>query len=158
MKKILVVYYSYEGHTARVAKLIQNYYQCDLLELKPIKEMTSKGFAKYFWGGAQVTMRKVPELVAYDLDFDRYDTIFIGTPIWAWTITPPVRSFLLKQNFHQKEVYLFFTHEGGPGRPERIVEKLLKDNKLMSFKGFLDPRNGQDSIENDVLNWLKKIQ
>lgn len=158
MNKILVVYYSYEGHTKRVAKLIQKHYDCVLLAIKPKKEMTSKGFGKYFWGGAQVYMRKIPKLEPFDVNFDLYDTIFIGTPIWAWTITPPVKSFLMEHLFTGKNVYVFYTHEGGPGKVENVVKKLLNDNDLVGSKGFLNAKGSEDQTESDVSHWLKEIE
>ena len=49
MKK-LVVFYSYEGNTKFIAKTIAESINEDILELKPVKDMDSKGFMKFIWG------------------------------------------------------------------------------------------------------------
>lgn len=37
MKKRLIVFYSYTGHTKYIAELIKSKLQCDMCEIKPIK-------------------------------------------------------------------------------------------------------------------------
>jgi len=46
-KKILVVYYSFEGSTRLMAETIAHELKADVLELKPVKDLQSKGFMKY---------------------------------------------------------------------------------------------------------------
>ena len=55
--KTLIVYYSYEGNTKIIAETIGKSIEADIMELKPEKEMTSKGFMKYVWGGRAAVMK-----------------------------------------------------------------------------------------------------
>ncbi len=48
IRKTLVVYYSYEGSTRLIAETIADTLKADILTLKPLEEMTSKGFLKFF--------------------------------------------------------------------------------------------------------------
>ena len=57
MEKI-VIFYSFEGNTKLIAENIAKTIGADLLELKLKKEMKSKGFMKYFWGGKAAIMKK----------------------------------------------------------------------------------------------------
>ncbi|MFX0059578.1 MAG: flavodoxin family protein, partial [Candidatus Heimdallarchaeota archaeon] len=94
MSRILIVYYSLTGHTKFIAETIKAAINADILALKPVKELKSDSSMKYMWGGAQATMKKKPKLEEFSIDPLAYDLIFLGTPVWAWTFTPPIRSFL----------------------------------------------------------------
>ena len=91
--KSLVIFYSFEGNTKLMAENIAQTAEADVLELKPKKEIQSKGFMKYFWGGKAAMMKEKPELLPFDKNIQDYDLIFIGTPVWAWTYSPPLNSF-----------------------------------------------------------------
>jgi multimeric flavodoxin WrbA len=55
-------------------------------------------------------MRTKPELQPFDLDPEEYDVIIIGMPVWAFTMTPAVRSFLNKVKLKDKKIGLFSCH------------------------------------------------
>ena len=119
--KILVVYYSYEGNTRLVADQIKTFFQADMQELKPQADMHSHSFMKYVWGGKMAVMREIPRLEPLQFDPAGYDVIFIGTPIWAWNVTPAINAFLASYKLVDKKIVLFYCHGGGPGK---AVEKL----------------------------------
>lgn len=91
---------------------------------------------KYFRGGKQVMMKETPLLKPYNMDFDKYETIYIGTPVWAFTYTPAIRSFLKQTTLQNKKIVLFCTHEGGPKQTLDNLEKELKGNKIVAKKDF----------------------
>lgn len=48
----------------------------DLLQLEPKNsKIKPKGFMKFVWGGRQVKMGSKPDLMPYEIDFDKYDTV-----------------------------------------------------------------------------------
>jgi menaquinone-dependent protoporphyrinogen IX oxidase len=67
---------------------------------------------KYLRGGKQVMMKETPELEPYQIDLKNHDIIYIGTPVWAFTFTPAIRSFLKHTHLKNKKIVLFCTHEG----------------------------------------------
>lgn len=159
MKKSLILYYSYEGNTKIVAEIIQKRIGSDMESLKPVKEMKTKGFGKYVWGGAKVMMHKKPELVNIQSDIESYDTLWIGTPVWAGTITPPILSLISSDRIKNKEVYLFYTHDGGPGKIEEKFHKLLDpSNHLISSKGIDRSKLSQEDIEKEIHQWIETNQ
>ncbi len=159
MKKSLVVYYSFEGHTKHIADVIAKELNADILRIKPVEELKSKGFGKYFWGGAQVYMKKIPTLEPFDIDFDSYDSIFLGSPIWALTITPPIKSFLMGEYLKDKDVYFFYTHDGGPGKVESIVRKSIeKENRLISTQSIINKKSGIEEIDQQVISWIHSFK
>ena len=156
--KILVVYYSFEGNTKYIAEGIAEATNADLLELKPKKEMRSRGFSKFVWGGAQVYMQKKPELLPYDKNPQDYDVIFIGTPVWAWTLTPVIRSFLSNANINGKRIGLFSCHGGQAGKSFENMKELLPNNTFIGEIDFMEAlKIEREKNLEKAKEWAKKV-
>lgn len=151
--KSIIVYYSLEGSTDMVAKLIQKETGADMLRLVPKKEIPREGFGKYVWGGKQVTFAEKPELQPYTFHAEEYDTVIIGTPIWAGKCTPPIRTFLAEQNLNDKNIYLFACHlGGGADKCFAILKEKLVGNSIKGVMDFTDPENHAYEIELKIKN------
>lgn len=156
--KTLVIYYSYEGNTHFVAETILKHIEADIERIEPVKEMKSKGFGKFIWGGSKVVMGKKPELKPISVDFSDYDKVFVGTPIWAGTYAPPVKTLLETGLLKGKEIIYFYTHEGGHSKAElRAAEVIGKDNKLLGVKDFLNPLKNVALTEADIQSWIQTL-
>ena len=92
--KDLIVYYSLEGNTEYVAQVLKEKLDARVRCLTPKKAYSTKGFAKYFWGGKSAVMAEKPELESYDIDLSEIDRIIFGFPVWASTFAPPIRTFI----------------------------------------------------------------
>jgi len=121
----LVVYYSYEGGTRLIAQTIAAALHSDIMECRPTKDIKSKGLMKYVWGGRQVVFKTHPQLEPFEKNPAEYDTIIIGTPVWAFTYTPAIRSFLSQANLQQKKIGLFCCHEGTKGKTLENLKKTV---------------------------------
>jgi len=149
MKKSLVIYYSFEGNTRLMAENMAQSIDADLLPLVPEKEMESKGFSKYLWGGSQVMMKQKPALMPFQVNPLDYDLILIGTPVWAWTFSPPVATLFQKVNFTNKHIALFTCHGGQNGKTFLHLKKELAGNIILGEIDFLEPltKDKEGSIE-----------
>ena len=157
-QKILVVYYSLTGNNKYIAEIIKEKVNADILELKPTKELNPKGAMKFLWGGFQATMHKKPELEPINLDPLSYDIIFIGTPVWAWTISPPVRTFLSKYDFSGKNVALWISSGGGPGKTLNRFCDTLKDSNILGKIAFVDPlKNSPEEAKQKTIEWVTNL-
>ena len=135
----IVVYYSLEGSTKLIAENVSKELSGDLLELKPVKEeVNPKSFLKFFWGGRQVMQKKKPALEPFSADLEKYSLIVIGTPVWAFTYTPAIRSFLSIAKIKDKKLAFFCCHEGTPGKTLDNLEKELPGNTVIGKKAFLN--------------------
>lgn len=138
MKKSIVINYSFEGNTKFIAESLSRRLDIETYRIKPIKDLKNSGFSKFIWGGKQVFMNELPKLEPIQLNLDVYDKIYLGTPVWAWTIAPAIKT-LLEKHLKDKFIYLFYTHEGGD---QKVIEKgqasLTHYNRLMAAKGFLN--------------------
>ncbi|MDG6224468.1 MAG: flavodoxin [Candidatus Thermoplasmatota archaeon] len=137
--KVLVVYYSSEGNTRLIARHMAKTVNADLLEIKPLKEAKRRGLAKFIVGGGQAMMNKRPEIQPPEKDFEDYDMIFIGTPVWAWTAAPPVISYLEKANIEGKRIALFSSNEGQNGTTFEKMRRYIPENEIVGEEEFYAP-------------------
>ncbi len=79
MSKSIILFYSFEGTTKKVAEYLSEKLNTPGEEIRPINNLKAKGFSKYSIGGGQVIMKKKPELMLIEADLNKYDTIFIGS-------------------------------------------------------------------------------
>jgi flavodoxin len=158
MKK-LVIYYSLDGNTRLIAEHIAKAVEADVLELKPKEEPKSKGFMKYIWGGRQVTLGIKPELCPSNCSPENYDLIFIGTPVWAWTYTPALKTFFSTHPLlSNKKIALFCCHGGGKGSIFNKMKEALKGNQICGEIDFRDPL--KRDTDNNIIKakeWAKNI-
>jgi flavodoxin len=156
-KNILVVYYSFEGNTRFIAEVIAKELGADIQELKPVKDLKSKGFSKYIWGGRQVMTKKAPELQPLEKKPEDYDTIIIGTPVWAYTFAPALRTFFASHKLEGKKVALFMCHGGGP---KEAMAKFETEVSGCTVIGKLDLNNVLDEETEQkkqiTLEWVRK--
>ena len=152
--KVLVAFYSYEGNTRFLAKHIAKSIGADIMEIKPVKEMKSKGFTKYIWGGWQALMGIKPEIHPPDKDWNEYDMIFVGTPVWAWTASPPVMSYLSKTGINGKYVALFCCNEGSRSSTFEKMRLAIPDNEFKGEESFFAPlKKEKDETLMKAVSW-----
>jgi len=157
--KGLIVYYSYEGNTRFVAERIAEFFHMDIQELKPKIDMHSRSFMKYVWGGKMVLMRQKPELEPLRFNPVDYDVVFIGTPVWAWTYTPAINSFLATNPMQEKRIVLFYCHGGGPRGIAEKIKARLAGSILVSEKGFQEPLSWQkEEAALAVRTWCRDLK
>lgn len=159
MKKILVCYYSFEGNTKKIGDFIAKGLKCDVLEIKPKKELKSKGFSKYIWGGSQVVMGKKPEIIIPETNFEQYDTILIGSPIWAGTFAPPIKTLVEGEYIKSKKIGYFYTYDGGAPNAEKKAQESfsINANTMIGIIGLLNVSNKYDEMSAKALNWAQEI-
>jgi flavodoxin len=158
MKKVLVIYYSLDGATEAIAQKLALTLEADVSVLKPLKDFNPKGFIKYILGGYQVIRKQKPELTLINLDFNKYDLIFIGTPVWAGSFTPAVRTLIDSNLINKKKVYLFFTHGGGNNHVLEDAKKIIdKNNTFGGGLGFLSVKKNLGNRLNAAQQWATKI-
>jgi flavodoxin len=151
MGKSLILYYSLEGSTEKIASSLAKKIGADIERVKPIKDIPNKGFSRYLLGGFQVISKKRPKLNPLKLNPNDYDTIIIGSPIWASNITPAISSLLESNLLNKKNIAVFYTFKGGDKDAGIKIKKCVeKNNSLLSILPCL-------SVETDLKNQQKKV-
>ena len=153
--KILTVYFSRSGNTKKVANLIHETVGGDIVEIKTHRTYSSSYAGAILQGGLEKFKNARPELFPLDKNPKDYDVIFVGTPIWWFTVTPAMKSFLETYDLSDKKVFLFLTNGGKPAEAECDFKTLCKgtvcDTLDIRFKG-----RTQDAPDDAIRTWAEK--
>jgi len=90
--KTLVAYYSRTGVTRKAAQAIAEKLEADVEEI--IDRKKRAGVLGFLSGGWDAFRRKTLPIEPTQHDPAEYDLVIVGTPVWANTATPAVRSYL----------------------------------------------------------------
>ncbi len=151
--KTAVVYYSLTGNADFAAKRIAEKLNADLIRLEPEKAYPDSGFRKFFWGGKSAVMGETPGLAGRPFQLADYDCVVLGTPVWAGTFAPPLRT-LIRANagkWREKPVAAFICSGGGPGK---ALDKLKTELDIPSFAASLsliDPKDRPSAENNEKI-------
>jgi len=118
-KKILVVYYSRTQTTKKVAEILAEKLGADLEEIKDTVDRT--GVKGYWLSGKDATLRKLTVLEKSEKDLSNYELVIIGTPIWFWNMSVPVRTYVTENKDKFPQV-AFFCTMGGSGDERAFKE------------------------------------
>lgn len=160
MKKA-IVYYSTSGNTDYVANYISDKIGADLIRIEPQKEYPNKGIRKFLWGGKSAVMGETPALEEYEFDSEKYDCIIFGTPVWASSFTPPIRTFIKenKEKLIDKKIAVFICYMGGGA--DKAIEKLKQSLEIDEFAAeliLIDPKDDKtDEKDKKIDEFCKKI-
>jgi flavodoxin len=135
-KKILVVFYSRTGHTKKIALDLAKKIDADTEEVVDTKDRS--GAMGYMIAGKDASGEKTTEILPSTANPANYTLVVIGTPIWAWNMTPAIRAYITAHKAEFKNV-AFFTSAGST-KPDKIVKKLeaLSGKTAKASAGFFD--------------------
>ena len=164
--KAAIIYYSMSGNTAYVAEKIRTGILSqlkkdseqaggdepvvDMIRIEPVKAFPDSGSSKFLWGGKSAVMKEKPELKPYRFDAGKYDRIIIGTPVWAWTMSPPIRTFIdeNREQLKGKQIGVFVSSGGGGLKAVNRIREFLPVDRLRDVLDLIEPANKQTE-END---------
>ena len=157
--KTLVVYFSAQGHTEEVAHKIAENLGGDTFEIVPKEEYTS-GDLDWTDNNSRVTKEyedeslRNTELVSTTVDnWEEYDTVIIGYPIWWGIAAWPVDTFVKANDFNGKTVIPFCTSSSsGLGESGDLLEKEANGGNWLEGQHFRS--NPSDS---DINNWTDSL-
>ena len=157
--KTLVVYFSATGNTEAAATYIAQETGGDLFELEPAEPYTDEDL-NYSNEDSRVSrehedesLRDV-ELAADTVEnWDEYDTVFIGYPIW-WDIAAwPVNDFVKSNDFTGKTVIPFATSANDDiGESGKLLEEMAGTGNWLEGERF------SSSVSKDaVTEWIEGL-
>lgn len=156
---VLVVYYSATGNTEEVANYIADATGGDLFEVEPAEPYTDADLnwtddnSRVSREHEDESLRDV-ELVSTDVEnWDSYDTVFIGYPIWWGIAAWPMDTFVEANDFTDKTVIPFCTSSSsGIGDSGNLLADLACTGDWQDGERF---RSGAD--EADVQEWVEGL-
>lgn len=169
--KILIAYFSrtgeengvghiQKGNTHIIAEIIAEKVGGNLYEIKPVKDYPINFNECKEVASKEKATKARPAIVGDIGNFDQYDTIFIGYPIWYGDMPMAVYTFLEKYNFDGKKIIPFCTHAGsGLSSTDQQITLACPNAKLLQgfeISGVTAQKNFSES-DKKVSAWLKKI-
>ena len=157
--KTLVVYYSASGNTERVAKDIAEAAGADLFEIVPTEVYTSEDLN---WTNSDShvsrehddeSLRDGPLTTTEVPDWDSYDSVFIGYPIWWGIAAWPVDTFVKNNDFTGKTVIPFATSSSsGMGQSGSLLADMAGTGEWQEGQRFSSGVSGDD-----VQSWVNGL-
>lgn len=157
--KVLVVYYSASGNTARVANDIAEAAGADVFEIVPVEPYTSDDL-NWTNQSSRVSVEhdnpdaRTVELVSTEVpDWDSYSTVFIGYPIWWGIAAWPVNGFVSANDFTGKTVIPFATSSSsGMGESGALLAQLASTGDWQVGQRF-----SSGASASDVQSWVSEL-
>lgn len=157
--KTLVVYYSASGNTERVAKDIAEAAGADLFEIVPTEVYTSEDLnwtnpdSRVSREHDDESLRDVPLTTTEVPDWDSYDTVFIGYPIWWGIAAWPVDTFVKNNDFTGKTVIPFATSSSsGMGQSGSLLADMAGTGEWQEGQRF-----SSGVSRDDVQSWVNGL-
>ena len=143
-----VVYYSLDGNTKEAAQKIAAALGAELIALETEKPMPSGKASRIMYGGMLASAKRTPALKPLSADPAAFDEIILGTPVWAWKIAAPVRTFL-KQYAAEEKITAVFTCSGGADDTKCMAD-LKQLLHHIRYTATLADRHHADAKNNDA--------
>lgn len=156
--KVLVVYFSHGGNTQKLAKEISDQVGGDFRRIEPVNAYP-EGDELYDYTEQEQADDARPEIQNLNIDMSKYDTVFIGYPIWWYTYPQVILTFFDNYDLTGKTIVPFVTHGGsGMSGTEDDMRDYLSDKDVTVLDGLAVSRNDiEEDQSQTVTNWLEEL-
>lgn len=120
--KTLIVYYSRDGSTRKVAEELKGLLGADIEEITEPKGRG--GPIGWIKSGKEASSGMIVQINPTKFDPSGYDVVVLGTPIWAWNVSSPVRSYMVTFKGKLPKVAFFCCMDSKPGETFSVMETL----------------------------------
>lgn len=157
--KTLVVYYSATGNTEDVANYIAGATDADVLKLEPVEPYSADDLRWSDENSRVVYEHDNPEARVMELaaatvdDWESYETVFIGYPIWWGIAAWPVDAFIAANDFTGKTVVPFCTSSSSElGESGDLLAEAAGTGNWLTGERF-----PSSASEEDVREWVESL-
>lgn len=154
--KTLTAFFSASGYTASLAKRVAQAADSDLFEIKPVKTYTD---ADLKWTNplARCNKEKIGKKDVPIADkvenFDEYDMVLIGFPVWYYAAPNIIETFVKSYDFSGKKVALFATSGGSDITKAPAKLQPLMKGEIVGAKLF-----AADAPVSEIKPWLSSLR
>lgn len=141
-----VLYYSQTEKTAVVATALAKRISGDLIEIKDLKNR--KGIIGWIKAALDARGEKITQIEPSFFDTSNYDTLCIGTPVWAGKPTPAINTVINNFEIKGKSIILFITLGGSNYENAlHLIKSKVEANGGNVIKTFAITKSGKKSSE-----------
>ena len=145
------------GNTDLLAEIVAEETGGELFRIETVKEYPTAYDEMLTVATEERTNKEHPELKTSIENFDTYDVIFVGYPIWWGDMPMAMYTFLESYDWNGKTVIPFNTHEGsGQANTVATIKGICEGADVMSgfsVRGSVAQNDGA-SARSIVQNWL----
>lgn len=143
--KYAVLYYSRTENTATAAKALADKISGDLFEIKDLKNR--KGIIGWIRAAMDARGEKTTQIDPSIIDTSNYDTLCIGTPVWAGKPTPAFNTIVKDFEITGKDVIPFLTCGSNYGKALTLMKNAVTSEGGNVIKTFAITNSGKKSDE-----------
>ncbi|MCJ8185975.1 flavodoxin family protein [Lactiplantibacillus pentosus] len=161
--KSIIIYFSRSGSTELLASKVAQRTNADILEIV-VKDTYAANYESTL---ARANLERengtYPELNMQVPDLSQYDTVYLGYPIWAMTLSHPMRSFLTTygSRLTNKQIAPFMTQGGyGQGDSVQQIRQILRQAGASNntyINALVVDGNKVDRADKQVDRWTKQV-
>ena len=149
---------SFDGSsaTATVATYINNITGGDIAKITPVNDYPTDYNGTADAAKSERDRDERPEFLPLDIDPEDYDVIFVGYPMWWYTLPMVMYTFFDAYDFTGKTIIPFDTHAGsGDGGTFETIKEFEPGATVL--EGIAVSGSRADKSEDDVKSWLEKL-
>ena len=141
-----------------IADMIHDEVGGDIAPIIPSKEYQLEYNALADAAKAEVDNNERPAFESLEVNPADYDTIFIGYPIWWYTIPMVLETFFDKYDLSGKTIVPFNTHAGSrDGGTYKTIQEREPNAKVLEGLAIAGSDAGSDSAKSSVTEWVKGL-
>lgn len=154
-RKALVAYFSWGGTTQRMAQQIQEITGADMFRIEPVVPYPTEYIPCTEVAREEKDSNARPAIKDRVQNWDDYDVVFIGCPVWWWTTPMIIHTFCESYDFKGKTVIPFCTY-AATYRDETLAEIVnsTPDASHLTGEGLTSGRINRSTIQSwiDLIN------
>lgn len=153
--KSIILYYSRTGKTAAAANATANKISGKIVEIKDLKNRN--GIIGWIRAALDARGMKTTKIDPSTVNITDYDTIYLGTPIWAGKPAPAINTVIQNFKIKDKDIVLFVTLDGNKYKNMlNLMKKEVEANGGNVIKTIAIEKS-KDKTEADIINEVNKI-
>ena len=153
---VLVAYFTRTGNTQLIANIVARAMGASLFRILPAQPYPEDYEAQVAQAESERERGYEPRLQERVADIARYQTVFLGLPVWGTTAPSIIRSFLSQHDLSNKTLVPFITHGGyGPGSSQEVVAHHAPGARLID--GFVKQCDQERQTIAEVTSWLGSV-
>lgn len=160
MKKSIIIYFSYTGNTRKIANMIKEKLNCDILELKPVTPY-SNNYQEVVDAEQRLEgSNHTPPIEPINVNLEDYDTIILGTPVWWYRESPVIRTFLNSTNLEGKTIIPFATNAGWLGKTFIEIKNMCPNSNVINEKNIVFESYSDKLVTKveEITDWINSLK
>ncbi len=155
-ENVLIIYFSETGNTEKFANIIHDQIGGDMFKIEPVTPYP-EGDELFDYTREERDENRRPEIQGTIENFEQYDTVFIGYPIWWYQMPMIMYTLFDNYDFSGKTIIPFNTHEGsGEGGTYEDIAELEPNATILAGLPIRGGNMQQDQTEN-IRTWLSEL-